>query len=70
MAEEQKKGWFTRLFGAQKKGGCCSSYRIEEIPKADDQDGTSEQGATKNGGSCCCGPAPKAESSSINDEGK
>lgn len=62
MAEEQKKGFFGRLFGTQKKGGCCS-YRIEEISEKDGQDGGSEQGAPKSGGSCC-GSASKTEHTS------
>ena len=49
MAEEQKKGFFGRLFGTQKKGGCCS-YRIVEIPKDQDADEVPEKNSPRSDG--------------------
>jgi len=56
MAEEQKKGFFGRLFGTQKKGGCCS-YRIVEIPKDQDEDKAPEKDAPRSDGPSRRGPA-------------
>lgn len=53
--DQEKKGFFERLFGgiSSKKNSCCGSIEMEEIPddKFDDQE---NQAAKKNSGESCC----------------
>jgi len=54
--EKEKKGLFERLTGSKKakKGSCCGSFEIEELPakKEDNTNGKTPK-KDKKGNSCC-----------------
>ncbi|HML31980.1 hypothetical protein [Sporomusa sphaeroides] len=53
--ENGKRGFFERLLGNKndKKGSCCGSFEIEEIPNESDNNKDKETPKDKKG-NCCC----------------
>lgn len=51
--ENEKRGFFERLLEGKKdkKGSCCGSFEIEEIPDENNKD--KETPKDKKGNSCC-----------------
>lgn len=54
-SENEKKGFFERLFGENKtkKSSCCGNMEFEEIPEESLNDQDKKASKEKNGGSCC-----------------
>lgn len=54
-SENEKKGFFERLFGENKTktSSCCGSIEFEEIPDESLNDQDKKVSKEKRGGSCC-----------------
>lgn len=53
--EKKKKGLFSRLVGSNKtkKGSCCCSFEVEEIPDEDADNKDSKDSSCSKDNSCC-----------------
>jgi len=56
MTDSEKKGFFRKLFGAQKS--CCCNVRIEEVPEEQ-----SQKAGQRRPSPCCGGPAAGSKDS-------
>ena len=53
--ENEKKGFFERLFGSKetKKCSCCCNFEVEELPEENTDDKNEKESSKDEGNSCC-----------------